>query len=903
LAQESQLAHRVISNTAIPYITLTSPTSTDPHFTTGSFDILTSIGGFAERRPGFANFVEQTPTTFNNLQRLFTWDRFDGTFIVMACDINASGFAVVYKLQVGTDNSFVSLFTEPTATNTPYDFVVSNNTVYFSNGFYVRKWDPINGLSNWGIGTYSAATSNNEYCGTGADGGTVISGSHTWTNPTNIQGAPDSAYATALVTKVAGSSTNQLPTNYLNCTNYGFGGIPIQTANTIQGVQVNVTGHVTVNSGFPISPGIVAYLIVAGVRAGSARVSFLSSTTDITIPFGGSSDLWGTTNLSPALINASNFGVQLVCYGDASNVLPPAGSAWNVTFSLDSAQIVVFSSGGPVVSTSGAGSMDSFVGYQYVVCYCNSNTGHVGSPSPPSNLIGPFGDQISASTLAGAGHGYVVNDTGIVEAGNKDATYIINTVGGGGQVLTYTITAGGSDYAKQNAVPTTTAGAQPGVGAGFLINITATTGIDHIVIPVVASTDPQVNQIRIFRTTDSATGLGGQAYFEIPNSPVPNANANINDSAADANLNALSIAPIPTFNDPPTPMRGMVYYSGRIWGFTGNKVWFTGLEEITIGVPEESMPSGIAGNFWSFDQPLQALAVTGIGANQALGVLSGGRIYVVQGNTLDTFVRYAVSTRRGCRNLTCISQLGGVVAWLDSAQQVWASDGTNLNELSTLIRNDLAGINPATSSVTFHTAGRFHWLILSTGTKLYVYDVDQDQWMPPWTFAAKYIYSGEISPGNYVLMASNGTKALQLSTSAFNDNGLSYAPIMKLGLLSVVPDYGSRFSYIGVGSYNEPTRTGYPATFQVTNNAQPITDVLICSDEAPAVAIYTSIAANLVDTSTAFNRRNGTFMTQKVYQTITPASRWIGIQINLANADQVDNIYEIFMAYKSLGGR
>ncbi len=522
-------------------------------------------------------------------------------------------------------------------------------------------------------------------------------------------------------------------------------------------------------------------------------------------------------------INGATFGLQITCAGTGNAV--HLNDAWNITFSIDSAQITIFESGGPNVTFSGTG-LTATVGYQYVLCWGNSNTGHVGSPSPVSNLVKPANQGMS--------------------------------------------------------------------------------------IPVVASTDAQVNQIRIFRTTDSASGLGGQAYFEIPNSPVANSSTSIVDNAPDINLSALSIAPTPTFNDPPSSVpnggfKGLVYFSGRIWGFTGNQVWFTGLEEITIGVPEECIPSGIAGNFWSFDEPVQALEVAGIGTNQGMAVLAGGRIYAIQGNSLDTFVRFQISNRRGARNRTCASALGGMMSWLDSANQVWATDGSNLNELSTLIRNDLSGITQANCSMTFHTAGRFHWLVLSTGTKLYVYDVDQDQWMPPWTFAATYIYSGEISAGNYVLMASNGTKALQLNVAgtagSFNDNGVTYQPKMKFGLLSVIPDYGSRFSYIGMGSYNESSRTGYPVIFQVTNNGKSLSDFSICNDEDPTVAAYTSIAANLVDPSVAFNRSNGSAMTQLVYPTTQPAARWIGMQITLANADQPDNIYETWMAYKALGGR
>lgn len=794
MPQESQLAHRVLQNLALPYWSNVSPTMTDPHFIPGSTDLLTSINGFAERRPGFSLNVEPTPTTFTNLQRLFPWDNFSGQFFIMACDINASNVALVYKLQVGVDASFVLIFTEPSATGTPYDFVVSNNTVYFSNGSYARKWDPLKGLSNWGIASGSVSG----FIGpTIAGAGANIPGSGslpTWINPNNVTSTV--SYATATGSFIPGSDSP-----YLQANTFGFA---VPSGFSIAGLQVTCEALVNVDSGV-----LFATMLNNGNRIGNVEGQLLS-TANTTLTYGGSSDLWGTT-WSSINANATTFGASFYAGGF------PAGTH---TVSVRNVRITIYGSGGPVVTLAGTG-LTATVGYQYVVCFGNSNTGHVGGPSPISNLVKPTNQSMS--------------------------------------------------------------------------------------IPVMASTDPQVNQIRIFRTTDSATGIGGQAYFEIPNSPVPNTTATITDSAPDTSLNVLSIAPTPTFNDPPTPIRGMVYFSGRIWGFTGNKVWFTGLEEITIGVPEESMPSGIAGNFWAFDEPVQALEVAGIGPNQGLLVLCGGRAYAVQGNTLDTFVRFQISNRRGARNLTCVSALGGMMSWLDSSNQVWATDGANLNELSTLIRNDLSGITQSACSMTFHTAGRFHWLVLSTGTKLYVYDVDQDQWMPPWTFAAKYIYSGEISPGNYALMASTGTKALQLNVAgtagSFNDNGATYQPNAKFGLLSVVPDYGSRFSYIGTGSYNEPTRTGYPAIFQLTNNGQSIADFSICQDDDPTLATYTSIAANSVDTSVAFNRQNGTNMKQLVFPTTAPVARWIGMQIKLANADQVDNLYEVFMGYKGLGGR
>ncbi|HEX8838462.1 MAG TPA: hypothetical protein VF748_16080 [Candidatus Acidoferrum sp.] len=804
MPQESQLAHRVIRNTNIPYQTNVSPSQTEPYFASGSTDLLTSINGYAERRPGFSDGVESSPTTFNNLQRLFVWDRTDGTFYVMACDINASGFAQVFQMLAGSSN-FGSIFTDTSAV--PFDFVVSNNTLYFSNGFSAKKWDPVNGVSNWGIVPGSALSSANAYCGTGADNG----GGAPWTNPTNIQGAPDAAVATDTVTAFANGNAQ---TNQLSGTNYG--GALATAGATIVGVQVNLTASQS-TSLFISFPRVFfnVYLQYRGATIGVFK-SQVFSTSLSTLSLGGSTDTW-SASLTPTIVNDSSFGI--IIQGVINNLFH--NSSVGCTFSVDAAQIVVFQAGPPTVSVSGAaGSMTATAGYQYVFCYGNSRTGHIGSPSPPSASTGVFTNKASVT-----------------------------------------------------------------------VNVTA-------------STDPQVNQIRVFRTTDG----GGGTYFELPTSPFANTTTGITDNSADTLLQITSIAPTATFNDPPTPIRGLVYFSGRIWGFTGTKVWFTGLEEINQGVPEESMPSGIGGNFWAFDQPVQALAVAGSGSAQALGVLCGGRLYVITGNTLDTFRRFLVSNRRGCRSVTAIASLGGMVAWLDSSNQIWATDGNSLNELSGDIRPDLIGLNPTNCSMTFHVGGRFHWLVFSTGAKIFVYDLDLNQWMPPWSFAAQYVYSGEVSPGNYVLMAATATKALQQNNSKFNDNGATYQPIVKTGLMALVPDYGRRFSYMAMGIYDEPTRTGVPFTWQVTNNNQSFADIQFLVDDDPKLGTYASVSTiagttTPVDTAVAYNRVNGTNMTQKVWQVTQPSGRWISLLIKLANADQVDQIYEIIVAYKPLGGR
>src|SRR6516225_2013956 len=106
-------------NTALPYITFNSPIDQTPQFEAGR-NVMTSAKQFCMMRPGFADYLESTPTTFNHLQRLFSWANWSGQYFVLAVDLLATGQSAVYKFQVGTDSSFVQIHVEPTATGVPY---------------------------------------------------------------------------------------------------------------------------------------------------------------------------------------------------------------------------------------------------------------------------------------------------------------------------------------------------------------------------------------------------------------------------------------------------------------------------------------------------------------------------------------------------------------------------------------------------------------------------------------------------------------------------------------------------------------------------------------------------------------------------------------------------------------
>lgn len=83
---------------------------------------------------------------------------------------------------------------------------------------------------------------------------------------------------------------------------------------------------------------------------------------------------------------------------------------------------------------------------------------------------------IVTASLADGGAGYAVGDTGEVDLDiyGGGAAYEIDTVDGGGAVLTFHLTSAGAGYSTVNNPLTTTAGgAQPGAGTGLTVNVDA----------------------------------------------------------------------------------------------------------------------------------------------------------------------------------------------------------------------------------------------------------------------------------------------------------------------------------------------------------------------------------------------------------------------------------------------
>lgn len=301
-------------------------------------------------------------------------------------------------------------------------------------------------------------------------------------------------------------------------------------------------------------------------------------------------------------------------------------------------------------------------------------------------------------------------------------------------------------------------------------------------VTLVASSDAQVDQIHVFRTTDGGS-TDPTTMQELPNSPFSNANATINDTATDVQL-LNTFAPALLQNDPPPPMKPLAVSQNRIWGIAGNKLYYSGFEEIGAGVPEECFPSGLDGNFRPYPSPLYGLAATTTG----LAIYSARKIFGVDGDSLDTFRWGSILENRGTTYATNVVAVGGSVIWIDTSKQIWLSD---IGEMGQDIRLDTKLLTPSLTQIAVHNSGEFNWVVVMDGAnnRLLVANMDNKHWMVPWPLSGvTAIASGETADGTVDLLAAKNGVIYKIVPGAYNDAGATYKPWVKFNLFKIAPD-------------------------------------------------------------------------------------------------------------------
>jgi len=204
---------------------------------------------------------------------------------------------------------------------------------------------------------------------TGANAG---AGGTAWQTPNNVQDINSSYASVNAVVSALGIITTT--TDYLTVTNLG---LSIPSTNTICGVVVTINrrNFSLLSLGSSTATDNSILLIKGGSRVGTDHAATAASwpTTSATASYGASGDMWGTT-LTPADVNASNFGVAISAKLVAQ-ILSVAFTAQidEVTVTVYSSSLITLpivvqdftahsSSGGNVLSWTASASADEGMG-------------------------------------------------------------------------------------------------------------------------------------------------------------------------------------------------------------------------------------------------------------------------------------------------------------------------------------------------------------------------------------------------------------------------------------------------------------------------------------------------------------------------------------------------------------
>jgi hypothetical protein len=136
---------------------------------------------------------------------------------------------------------------------------------------------------------------------------------------------------------------------------------------------------------------------------------------------------------------------------------------------------------------------------------------------------------------------------------------------------------------------------------------------------------------------------------------------------------------------------------------------------------------------------------------------------------------------------------GRAACWVDAGNLVRISDGLTQQEIGFDIRPSLASLDQAQAQLAVHSNGRDNWLALLdvANSRIYPYNWDTKQWMPPWDSPAGLtaIASGEAFFGIFrFYAASSSGKVLIYLPGSYQDDGQSYASRLTLNLVQLAPD-------------------------------------------------------------------------------------------------------------------
>lgn len=282
-----------------------------------------------------------------------------------------------------------------------------------------------------------------------------------------------------------------------------------------------------------------------------------------------------------------------------------------------------------------------------------------------------------------------------------------------------------------------------GGGAGFLLEELANPGA-----------------VTVNYTDDS---LGTGASSTTFNDPLPDEfldTAQIAPSEDSNNPPPTTTAPLIVGTDPVKRSTPMAVYAGRLWYGVDNVLFFSGDEEVSIGIPEESWFYGTNGNFFRLPTTVINVKET----DDALYVFTLQATYQVTGTNLATFNIRPIFDNLGAPagHPGAITRFGGVVALLSHDFRIVLISGGDMKVISDPLFTDIIDAVNAGGRVELAYFGDLEkeWLVVASHndadprlSRQWIYDLKlsaqrkMDFWSTPWTIRSTAMLSGRIFEG------------------------------------------------------------------------------------------------------------------------------------------------------------
>ena len=344
--------------------------------------------------------------------------------------------------------------------------------------------------------------------------------------------------------------------------------------------------------------------------------------------------------------------------------------------------------------------------------------------------------------------------------------------------------------------------------------ISGSTGpqLDEVVVlgDLQVSADPQVTHLWIWATNDTPANTTSALVFL---AEIANGTTTYGDDLPDSSLDTTRLIPYENFAPPAGGVLSEYQQRVIIGGIAGKAdlVQMTGLEEISLGIPQETAPSDCY-----FNVPGGIKAVSGlVPFNELLMVSTETYWWPISGSSAETFQEGDIVFSPGMvgPDAFCVTPMW--LAWLGRDKKLWAWNGSSdpievswkigrSDGSSMLSMESMTDAQLATAQLRWFSFGRYNLVMVLVSTQNNAYF----DWCQTWDvsilsgpqsqlggvltkdglllgaaegdtfFSDQIVGSGNVLSGDtpYIYLADNQQNIYRWP-DGFNDNGKRYVPV------------------------------------------------------------------------------------------------------------------------------